>query len=416
MRTIAKIINLLFILLIITSILSYGIQAISLIMNRQYILWTMLDNNVQTGNIGKIFPYIKDFIAVLLFIILFLFFKKARKTAMIFFIITLYGILLLFGHQIYEVGYIIAGIRMFLYFFVAIMYLQIFYTDRSVFQKIFNVLKILIIIEFLITFIQVLYSGQIYNFGNGGYRFCGSFGNSIGMGNFTIAANLCIMTYSYITNNKAKNINYIYLFMNLLLSIASGTRTAIFLNLLIIYLYWNNFSLSRMKFTKKMKFTLLFIIVLLSLPFIYSFFIDRIGRGAMMVSGGIRIEIFLSFFNIDNVLDLCNLIIGNGIGFASNSAHLLEVNSSIIVDGTYTTILAQFGLFGLAILIFILMKIMKTFWKYSDKNLNIALSYFLTIILIMGSQNIFEQIAMIILIVTTYFMIKRYYIKNKESE
>lgn len=414
MKTKVKITRILFILLIITSILPYIIPAIYAVVNKQYILWEIQRYNIQIGNVCKIFPYFKDVLAVLLFVILFISSKQTKKIVGAFMAIIFYGALILFGHQNYNIGYIIAGIRMFLYFFVTIMYFYSNENNEKDFKNIFRVLISLLIIEFTIVFIQVLYSGQIQNFGSGGYRFCGTFGNAISMGNFTVAANLYILFYTYIKNVKSKNINYIYIIIILLLSIASGTRTAIFLNLFITYMYWCTFSLSKLKISRRAKITCMVLIILSACPIAYKFFIDRIGRGAMMISGGIRLGILQSFFNVQNFIDLLNLVIGYGVGFTTNSAALLNLEETFIVDGTYTTILAQFGLIGLVVFIYLLGKSIQNLWKYCNKNINIVLTYFITIILVMISQNIFEQIAMIILVVVEYFMIKN--IGNKREE
>lgn len=413
MKSIKKIIKILFVLLIITATLSYIIQAVQAVINKQYLLRDIYENNIQTGIVENLFPYCKDIIAIILFLMLFIFFKKSRKTAGIFLAIILYGTLILLSHQNYEIGYIIAGIRMFLYFFVTIMYFQSIEENKNDFKIIFKTIVTLIVIEFCIIFIQVLYSGQIHNFGNGGYRFCGTFGNAIAMGNFTVAANLYILIYNYITKTKNKNLSYIYMIMILLLSIASGTRLTIFLNILIIYMYWCIFTLDKFKLSKKVKFICMFTTILIAAPIIYKFFINRIGRGEIMLSGGVRIDILKSFFDIQNMRDLVNLLIGQGIGFTTNAAYLLKLDSTFIVDGTYTTIIAQFGLIGLIIFAGLLLKLVQKIWRYSNKNINIMLAYFATIIFTMASGNIFEQIAMIILIVIEYFMLKNY---SEETE
>ena len=409
-----KLINILFILLIIFSVLSYIVQSTQLIITKQFGLWTIKDNDV--GIIGKLIPYIKDVIVVLLFFILTIFFEKTRKTAFIYMITIIYGTIILFINQCFDIGYIISGLRAFSYFFVTIMYGQAIYKDKSIFEKIYKVLKYLIIIEFIIITIQVIYSGKFLEFGNGGYRFCGTFGNAIGMANFTVAASVFITIYNHIQGKDIRKSEYAFLIMNLLLSLASGTRTAIFLNIIIVFIFWNYFSFSNMKIKKEIKVFIFAILGVILLQILYFIFIYRIGRGSLTISGGIRMEILLSFFKVENKFDILKLIFGRGIGFATNTAYLLKIESAFIADGTISTIIAQFGLLGLAILFIKLFNIINNLWKYTYKNLNVILPFLIAIIGIMISQNIFEQIATIILITVSYFMVKNNYFNLKNNE
>ena len=199
--------DILFEWLISMSVLAYGLHAVYLIVHGSYALWTIDTSLINIGIIGKIVPYIKDFLVMVLFGVLYIRYKRSRKVALYFFGLIILGSIILIGSQNWDIRYCIAGIRMYLYPFTAIMWCQsrIYKCNVKYFYKLICVLSVT---EFFLVFLQVLNSGVITKFGYGGWRFCGSFGNSGGLGSFAFAASLYLFVAdsSFAGNNRKLNI------------------------------------------------------------------------------------------------------------------------------------------------------------------------------------------------------------------
>ena len=417
MRT--KIKDKLWILLIILAVMSYILTAINLIYNNKYVLWTINNANIDGGIIYKIFPYLKDIIAIFLFIVLALNNKKNLKIILIFVTIVCLGSMIIWlnnGNDNDNLLYIIAGIRMLLYFIVAMMYCLSVNDYKLVSLKLFKVIKVMILVEFFIVYIQIMRSENIHNIGNGAYRFCGTFGNAAGLAYFCIAACLYILIYKNIFNNgNGMKKNYVYYALIMALVLATGSRTGILSCIIIIFMYIINELLKSNIISKKNMYIFVMILTIFIIPLIYNLMIKFVNRGALMDSGATRIDIFLLLFDLKNT-NFLKFIFGYGIGYGTNNAVILGIKNASIIDSTFGTIMVQYGILGLGIFIITLFYIVKKVFRYSSKcgGIFTAIAYIVPIFLVTIAGNIFEQIVLAMLLCYMFYCMKNnYYIKQK---
>lgn len=396
----------LFILLIYFSIYAYLYHAILIIAGGKYSLWTYSGSEVNVGIIGNIFMYGKDFIAMLLFFILLLDSKTYGKKVLILFIgIVNYGAIILTIANNFNIGYILAGFRSYLYFFVTLVWCidnKKRNNNNNLDRKISKILLFSIYMEFTLVFLQVMLSNSWKYFGSGAYRFSGSFGNSGGLGYYCIGMTI----YLIIFNVKSKLISFrktiVHLGIILLLSIASGMRTAILASTILAIICILNEVYEKLRINKDTICFVFIIILVLSGSTIFKYIVDRIGRGGIMLSGGTRVSIMLNLILNSSVF---NMLLGKGIGYGTNAAVNLNLPMSEIYDGTLNTTIGQFGIFGLIVFLSISFRIFKNIYFISKQYKLISLGSILTIILIFVSGNYFEQISMVIISVYSFSLL-----------
>ena len=404
-KNLERIIVYIFLDLIMFTIFSYICQSFYIIFTKNNVFWTMTRIN-NTNFFFKFFPYIKELVLIVLFFSIigydyyFNKMKNSKKILTIFSIIVLIGLLLLLLSNNFAIGYIIAGLRIFLYLITVMLFCNVITINDEVKAKIDSIIKYSIIIEFLLVLAAIITSNTIFKFGSGAYRLMGTFGNGANLGYYTVACSLYfIIRKMFIKHNKKSD--YVYFAILLFLSIASGSRVSILSNLFIILCYIN-YQISNKNIISNKKLIIYNMIGLLLLsPIIYIVLINKIGRGGFLVSGSYRINLFFSTFNVTSIDGIIKLIIGNGIGIGTNSARLLETKNSIIVDGTYLTIIFQYGLLGFIIL---LNKII-TKIKSCDANIFIIISITISFIIIMFAVNIFEQFAFIVISIYSLYLL-----------
>lgn len=395
-----------FLLMLLFSTLAYLIHALTIINNKGYALWTINSVIIPSSIYTRFFPYIKEVVSIFLIIYLFIKHKVSRRYFSLFLIIIIYGIipLILFGE--FDYRYIISGIKNLLFVFATMMYCA----NKSDFnqdsKKMLKIMKILILLEFYLVFSQVYNMGNLSYVGRGRYRFCGSFGIATGLGYFIAASNLYILYATYYNNSK-KITDYIYFLISLIIIIATGSRTAMIIESVIIFIYFVHYNSHKFdNYSKKIVMLLILVIGLIAFPKIYNFFILKTGRGNLMLSGNTRTDILLSFFRITDFNGFLKLLIGSGIGIGTNTAYSLGIDNAVIMDGTISTLMAQFGLFGVVAFIIMGAKIIKLLTTSFKNNIYMCIPLLFAILAIVFAGNIFEQVAFIIIITYILFMIK----------
>ena len=415
-KNIENIIVYTFITLMLFTVFSYICQSISIISNGYRVFWTMT-NLKQTNFLFKYFPFIKELVLGILFLFLigydlcFNKLKKSKKTLLFFFVLVVLGSLLLIISNNFAIGYIIAGLRVLLYLITTILFCKIIDVNDEVMKKIDVMIKISIILEFIIVFITAITTDVFFQFGKGANRFMGTFGNGANLGYYTVACSMYLLIRKkFIRSVKVSDV--FYLAMLLLLSIASGSRVSIISNMFIIVCFVDYIISSKKIITNRSLIILNILCILLVSKVAYKFVMRLIGRGGLLVSGSYRIDLFLSTFNVTSVGELITLLIGKGLGFGTNTARLLGITDSVIVDGTYLTIILQYGVIGFILL---LGKIIKKIRK-CDANIFIIIAVILSYIMLMLSINIFEQYAFVaIAIYSLYLLFEKRSEKQKKS-
>lgn len=403
-----------FLLLIVFSAMSYFIQAVDAVVNHTYILWTVSRLQRDFGSLATVFKYAKEFFIILIFIYSFFKNYKARQISIIFIGIIVYGIVTSFINGNLNLLYIISGIRMLVYLTTVCMFSNTgdYYSSDS--NKLLVIIKLLIITEALIVFSQVIFFGNIKQVGTGAFRFCGTFGNAAGLGYFTMASALCLMYISLFNREKLKFSSYIYFVIIFLLSISTGSRTAMLSNIVTIFIYTLYYLQSKRILPKKLIVVVTCLAILAIFPFIYNSLIYKVGRGNIMASGSMRIDILKNFFYTQRILDYFTIFSGYGIGYGTNISYSLGIESSFFTDSTIGSILYQYGVIGLVILTVFTYKILRniTIWCKKESGVGLAIPYVFSILIVSIAGNIFEQIFLIIILVYLYYFIR--YKNNKK--
>lgn len=397
--------DILFECLIGVSVLAYGLHAVYLIVHGSYALWTIDTSMINIGIIGKIVPYIKDILVMVLFVVLYIRYKRSREAAFYFFGLVILGSVILIGSQNWDIRYCIAGIRMYLYPFTVMMWCQSRMYKCNV-KHLYNLICVLSVTEFILVFLQIWNSGILTQFGYGGWRFCGSFGNSGGLGSFAFAASLYLFVADSSFASSNNKLNVILLIMNLLVSIASGMRSVMLPCILVVFSCLLNRISFLINIKKKSKYAIFCLAGICGAPIVYQYVLERAGRGTLMESGGTRIGLFYDLVHVTDFYEFCQLIIGKGIGYGTNNSVNLGVQSAEIMDGTINTTIAQFGLVGFAVIVFFFIRISINILKYGKGMAFVPCSFIAGIGILSLTGNIFEQISAIIILIYTYYLIK----------
>lgn len=401
--------------LVYASVFSYVFYAVVSIMTKKQVLWTYASAGINVPIIGSYFVYLKDILAVTLFMILFQKKAKLSKEMAEFCGMIMYGIVILLINGTFNVLYIAAGFRSFLYFIVAIMVakeLALKYEINEVFKNLNRMMVTLILLETIVVLLQIAEMNIWTSIGRGGYRLCGTFGNAAAMGAFCIAASFVMMInsikYGLISWNAVLSGG-----MCFFLSVTSGSRMSMMLVGITYLVIVNEFlgKVTRIK-RKQRIFVLLCLVVLLAFP-LYMNMIEHTGRGNLMVSGSTRLKILNSFFENSN---LVHLLFGQGLGYGTNAAVNMGVEGSEILDGTINTILAQFGLLGIVVFLVLSIKEFRVFYFANKENEIITAIAILDYLVICITINLFEQVAFNAVAVVSFFLFNYMYLyKNRNN-
>lgn len=396
-----------FVIMLVFSILSYLLHALIVINNKSYALWTIDSVRIPSNLFIKFFPYIKDMIAIFFVIYIFFKYKKYNKCFGIFLVLVIYGTILLFLSDNFDYRYVLSGIRNLIFVFISVIYCMNKSNINSTSKIILNVLKLLILVEFYLVFAQAFNTGNVLLIGRERFRFSGSFGIATGLGYFIIAANLYILYMAYYNDKDKTFLNYIFFLLSLLIVIATGSRTSMFIESIIIFVYFM-YDVSH-KFDKNSRniFALLIICIgLVLLPKIYNFYILKTGRGGLMISGDTRLDIMFSLFEFNDFDSFIHFLLGGGLGLGTNTAYSLGIKNALIMDGTISTLMAQFGIVGLLVFCVIVYRITKKLFMSFKGNLYMLVPLLFALMAVIFAGNIFEQISFIIIITYILFVIK----------
>lgn len=358
------------------------------------------------GGLEQVISFLKDVIAIFMFIILLLTSKKENyKFFMNAFYVFLYGIIgLLFSNRI-SFGFILAGFRTYLYFVVVfawgLKYSKLLQESNNL-KKLLRIIKLTILIQTFITLAQVVLSSSINRFGTGGYRFSGAFAGCGNLGCYTVACCLLLIIFK----SKYKNIStlgfMVYGIMLLFLAIASGTRTCIILDLILLFLEMSYLIGKKIRFNSKLIVVIGGILFLIFAPKLVESIVSWTGRGELMLSGSGRIRVFLDMLNSSSIFEL---IFGKGLGVGTNASVTMNLKGTSVADSTINLFFIQFGIVGLVFFFFVILMTIYNLLQKSNDNKRIVMCFSITILVMSIVGNIFEHIAMCVLLVIAYFLI-----------
>lgn len=403
----------LFIILHASTVFSYLYHMVLLFSRGAYARWTYSNYNLNTGILGTILVYGKDILIVLLFLYLCYVNIKALKIGIAFAIFVMYGTLILILNG-YTLMYVIPGIRCFLYF--AVMCMHFFYMQdypdkleqKVTFQKINKWFYVILGIELFFVWLQLDFI-EFQNIGQGtSHRLPGTFGNAANLGYWLIGMAM-FMAASRIKYKKKFIIGYIlFVSVFLLVLLATGSRSSMFCVFIIGLAYVIQMIQERYKI--KLKQLIIFSVIIISLAVypLIKVLENLVGRGSIFVSGGGRVGAFLKVLEVDNILQL---LFGRGIGFTTNSSVSLGLEATFIVDGGFTTILAQCGLLGIVVLLIYFCKVLKFMFHDRKQYTVLNLTFLGVIIINMVTINYFEQWAFVVVSVYAFELL---WITNNE--
>lgn len=407
MFRINKIGKFLFVVLLFTALVPYLGYGVSQIKNGYVLIGSYAQSmemaSIYTGRLGKYFTYIKDLVCVLLICNL-IWYKRRQASIIIIYAMMIlgYGAFALALSGRFSMLYIIAGVRAAMFTFVTMLYCLYTYDnvnkkDILLYSKICD---LTLVIQIAIVIMQISRSSGWSRLGSGAYRYCGCFAGSGNLGCYAVGLMLFYSLISELEQNINRNSYIIRAILVVFLSIASGTRTAIIVTAIIaFYMIIYRMMKTRNFDYKSIAFTFGALVAILIVPAINSLS-QWIGRGKLMNSGGGRIELFFHSLNSSNVVEF---VIGRGIGVGTNAAISMGARDAVS-DSTLNLIFTQFGVIGILFFLIAVYIMLKRLYAYSlaDKGFKHLFVFVIAVMFLVG--NIFEHIAMTILIVLTYYM------------
>ena len=404
-----KIYMTLFILMIFTASIPYLGYGIVLIRNG-YVLIGTYSNSMEnivaySGLFGKIFAYFKDLLCVLLITTMMFMYKKGivPKIYIYVFLFLTYGLILLIFNDYIYVGYLMAGIRTFMYAIASVIFFNkilVWDSNLGFLNKLKKTMDLTLLIQLIVVFLQIQMSRNWSRFGSGAYRFCGAFPGYGNLGCYTIA-----LAFFYLILDRKYNLmpNFYMAVIRtlglLFLSVASGTRTTMILMALALVYQMISHLLKTIGFNFK---SILASFIIIAMAFgipIISAFVEWTDRGHLLKSGSGRIYYFWERFSSASLFEL---IFGRGIGVGTNAAIILGMDD-VVSDSTINLIFVQFGLLGLCIFLFALYRMMKKMLYKMSEDRGISIIFILTIATMLIVGNLFEHVAMCILLLIDYY-------------
>ena len=349
-----------------------------------------------------LFRFGKDICAVVLLLIELLSANKSKRASIFLAMIAIicYGtiIALLNNYPIYT---LVSGYRSIIYFGALCMY---FGTNK---KKDISVKRFLEISTILLVLNTVIAAVQAYDclgtnlalIGQGSYRFMGLFPAAAAFAYYCFGTALLACIIETFTKDYHKECIFIII-VAFLGCYISGTRSSMLNLLAVIYIYI--IDQARMKASQKLFVSL--VLTVPALPLFIGFSSRMANRGSILqnaTTGG-RFTVFLN--SVINQ-SFTSFVFGNGIGAGSNSAAEFAFRSQtdnfLILDGTFTTIIYQFGLIGFFFCVYILWYVARRV-NESKGPLYSALFVF-TIILQGLTCNVLEAFALLIMLFICFF-------------
>lgn len=295
----------------------------------------------------------------------------------------------------------VTGVRCYLFFIVLTLVTAELKQSSVSFHTIIKIILLGISINFIVVVEQALRGtyGNILRAGVGGYRFPGLFGGINGLSGFIIAAYLLFIIY-----DSKKPVNRTFMFICFLISLIitnfCGTRSAM-INVILLFVIW---LVSIIRMSNNSKYLFLGLSMLIMIPVAVSVATNIAGRGSILQvqreSG--RIKILLDILTLSS---FPQLMIGRGIGIGSNSDMILRKVSDLsggqILDGTFNVILYQYGLLGMAVMVFIAIY---AYRKVKYNTIFVKCCFFGTLLLQCLTGNILETYGFLIVMFICYWL------------
>lgn len=418
-----------FILLIISTVIAYSEYAIVAFFQGVVVDYSFTRYSLDISAFGIAFRFIKEILLILLIIQIVYYWYKNRKSIKIkeikskwfilaIILLSIEGIISgIFSNNNSIIQYI-AGIRGVAYISAAVV-VALEFNSRTLFKKYCTILDILFGMEFLIVIAQAIQLVSKFDLNNlVEMRVCGTFGHCVNLATFLLAYALNIFIITYILKIRSEKVGILNNIACSIAVIISGSRTAMILIVLIIIVMiiisiTKNFE----KYHNKIDVT----ITVMSIA-MFSLLIKGIeliaGRGSIIqnnIEEG-RIKILFDYL-IHRPLK--EVLFGSGLGYGTNTGVLIQnsekfsVINADIMDGTINTIISQFGIITLIILIITFFIFVKWFIKDNYKFRIIVGILFLAFLgIMMLNGNIFEQYSFIIMISYSILSIKVLYIEE----
>jgi hypothetical protein len=359
--------TILLIIYIIVSVLTWALFHYNLILSNHAIWGNELgDIKVQGGSVSFVQRIAKDLILLILFAVCSKGFLSLKKWYEEVFIGALFAACL---WSSYLNGWIvsISGVRSFIAFMT--LYLYIKTTGVNTISKIAQS-KFLWIILFSLTCLEILFANaqlSLWISRNGlssflYYRAFGTFPTVFELCDFCTGVSF-LSSILIVLNQKNNSRNWILLFLSIILTFYTGSRSSILvgmMNIILMGLYrlygWNPNAklLQRKKITLDL--LLMIIFICLALFAILPIIQNLIGRGDLIEGQG-RSEILVEAFSAP----ISTILFGNGLGRSSRSlgqlaAYLPDIKSIYIYsDSTINFFMVDLGIVGC--LIFFLLSI-----------------------------------------------------------
>ena len=295
---------------------------------------------------------------------------------------------------------IISGYRMILFFSAFAMFFNSKYKLYISLKTFLRLITVLLLINTIIAAIQAfdVLGFDFMRIGQESYRFMGLFpaGAAFAFYSFGVALSAYIIDEHTKVYHKNCMMIFIISFIGCYLS---GTRSSMINLLIVLFIYLVN--RSGIKRLQK-----IFVLMFLAFPvvvYIIQFATNWANRGSIFenaLEGG-RFSIFMnSIFGQSTV----NIVLGNGIGAGSNSAtefNRLVSGDLLFLDGTFTTLLYQFGVLGLILSLIFIWRITKK--VYCRKGLLDTTLFTGTILLQCLTTNVLEAFALLAMLFVCYY-------------
>lgn len=294
------------------------------------------------------------------------------------------GIIMLLVNNNFSLGMLISGIRNFLCISTIILFVKNSINSDDLCKTVYKTSQILILLN--------LGASILLMIRNGGTRYAGLFANAGYLGIFCVAASIYFMVYYIFVTNLKKSAYIICQASSFVLAFLGGSRSGIVCVAIIFAVHIMYVS----KIKKRQLQHILPILAIIGIPILIYIANNFIERGSMLQSNfeNGRFSILHGLLFESNII---SLLFGNGLGFGTNSSIIIGNSRSVILDGTISTLIGQYGII---VTLIIISNVVRSFLPII-KNKNtvvIGSGVFCVIIILVFTINIFEMYPVIILL------------------
>lgn len=379
--------------------------------------------DVRINGLINDFRFIKELMVLLLGSLIFLDFMRGQskdnvKKASIIFIsmvITLsFGISSLLFTKYFSTNMIIAGMRILIFIFIPLMAAVIY--GRVISKKgLFLIATSALLCNLIITIFQGIVIKDYYGWAIGNHRLVGAFEGSGNLATFALAYAVLLFVlkfnYNFITNKVYILLQLVTLFV----TVQTGTRIVMLLTLFLIFC--SIYMLVTNRSSRGLLDYIFFIAIVVSIPLILNLTNLVAGRGDALKTN-LENGRFTYIFEYLSGATFKEVLFGRGIGYGTNTAlslgsqYNIQDVYSVIVDGTYNTIITQFGFIGLCIVLCLLFTLIIYLIHLYRNNIVFVLTFVLVFFLISFVGNIIEHYGYLVLTIFTIYLV---YIKEEKS-